>query len=93
MPDRHRGRRHLPEGEEEFCHYCNKALRSRRDRTVDHIVPASLGGRDERWNYQLSCRKCNESKGSTWPTCKCNKCRKSVRIHWQAYKIKPPKAP
>lgn len=91
MPDRHRGRRHLPEDPDEFCHYCEKPLKNRRDRTVDHIVPASLGGRDERWNYVLACKICNQKKNNDWPTCKCNKCRKSVRIHWQAYKIKPPK--
>lgn len=81
----------MPGDPPEFCHYCNKELTTRRDRTVDHIVPVSLGGFSERWNYVLSCRRCNEGKGQNWPTCKCNKCRKSVRIHRDIYNVKPPK--
>ena len=30
----------------------------------DHIIPRSLGGPDDRWNYQLLHHGCNSSKGS-----------------------------
>jgi len=32
--------------------------------TKDHIVPKSKGGRNEMWNYQLMCQKCNSRKGN-----------------------------
>lgn len=31
--------------------------------TVDHIVPLSLGGTDTLDNVQLTCKRCNSSKG------------------------------
>jgi 5-methylcytosine-specific restriction endonuclease McrA len=92
VADRHNGRRYLPDAEDEVCHYCKKELKSRRDRTVDHILPESLGGRSARFNYVLSCRGCNEDKADSFPTCSCRKCRKSVKIHREAWNIKPPKA-
>lgn len=92
MSDRHRRRRFDPELGL-TCHYC-KALLTRRNYTKDHIVPLSKNGKDERWNIVDSCRSCNEAKADKWPTadiCNCRFCRKSVRIHREAYKIKPPK--
>jgi hypothetical protein len=59
--------------------------------TVDHIVPSAVGGMDERFNYVLSCRECNVAKGSSWPTCKCSKCKKALRVHWTMRGIRPPK--
>ena len=32
--------------------------------TIDHVLPASLGGEDELDNYQPLCRSCNSSKGT-----------------------------
>src|SRR5699024_12813125 len=31
---------------------------------VDHLVPYSLGGKDEQSNCQVICRACNQSKGN-----------------------------
>jgi 5-methylcytosine-specific restriction endonuclease McrA len=31
---------------------------------VDHIVPVSKGGTDDRWNLVPACRECNRSKGN-----------------------------
>jgi 5-methylcytosine-specific restriction endonuclease McrA len=31
---------------------------------IDHIIPYSLGGRNDVDNYQLLCRECNRSKGA-----------------------------
>lgn len=42
------------------CGWCG----SRRDLTVDHIHPVSLGGLDDPTNLQTLCRSCNCSKGA-----------------------------
>jgi 5-methylcytosine-specific restriction endonuclease McrA len=34
---------------------------------LDHIVPVALGGKDERSNYQVLCRRCNRRKGKKMP--------------------------
>ena len=33
----------------------------------DHIIPRSKGGRNEMWNYQTMCEKCNSRKGNAIP--------------------------
>lgn len=38
---------------------------SERNKTIDHVIPLSRGGRNHVSNYQLLCRKCNELKGAT----------------------------
>jgi 5-methylcytosine-specific restriction endonuclease McrA len=35
--------------------------------TKDHIVPASRGGPDKMWNFQMMCFLCNGRKGCTIP--------------------------
>lgn len=35
--------------------------------TKDHILPRSLGGRDEHSNYQTMCVRCNNKKGNKLP--------------------------
>lgn len=37
---------------------------ARNDLTVDHIVPVSKGGTDDRANLQTMCRPCNSRKGA-----------------------------
>lgn len=32
--------------------------------TIDHIKPVSKGGKNEHSNYQLLCRRCNQTKGN-----------------------------
>ena len=70
------------------CHYCQRELVGRVKATIDHVVPRAMGGRDERFNKVWSCRDCNGDKGSKWPTCTCNFCRKTRRIHWEMYRIR-----
>lgn len=37
---------------------------SEEDLTIDHVIPKSLGGKNEIENYQTLCKKCNSFKGS-----------------------------
>lgn len=39
------------------CHYCGGAAD-----TLDHIVPAALGGNSHQGNVVPACRECNERK-------------------------------
>ena len=43
---------------------CCGCLITRRNKTVDHIVPSIRGGRNDRLNLQVLCRTCNSSKGT-----------------------------
>lgn len=45
------------------CHLCGKKVK-RSEATMDHIVPASLGGPHTRANVALAHRSCNASKGN-----------------------------
>lgn len=47
------------------CAYCGEAV-SDESASVDHVVPVSRGGTNEKSNYALACRRCNVKKGS-WP--------------------------
>lgn len=47
------------------CGYCQTQERvSGIPLTVEHIIPTAKGGLDEEENLWLSCRLCNEQKGS-----------------------------
>lgn len=52
------------------CNYCDKriydrrSLLHRRNMEVDHKIPISRGGRNNRWNLQALCNKCNERKSN-----------------------------
>jgi hypothetical protein len=41
------------------CAYCE----SSEDLTIDHIIPQSKGGKDEKNNVVCACKQCNHSKG------------------------------
>ncbi len=62
---------------DELCHYCGTA----RGATLDHIVPALYGGVYMFWNLVPACQKCNNAKGSDWPTCPCEKCQHAIARH------------
>lgn len=62
---------------DELCHYCGTA----RGATLDHIVPALYGGVYMFWNLVPACQKCNHDKGSTWPSCPCEKCQHAIARH------------
>lgn len=48
------------------CTYCNTPV-TRAQATLDHIVPRSLGGGNNKENLCLACQTCNETKGSMTP--------------------------
>jgi hypothetical protein len=43
------------------CAYCD----SKENLTLDHIIPQSKGGTDEKHNMLCACKYCNRSKGHT----------------------------
>jgi hypothetical protein len=47
------------------CEYCRTSSRlTGMPLVMDHIIPISIGGTDERANLAASCYRCNEFKGS-----------------------------
>lgn len=49
------------------CHWCEVTFDDDWPPTIDHIVPRSLGGRNDRTNSVLSCSWCNEKRGQKSP--------------------------
>ncbi|RUM89323.1 MAG: HNH endonuclease [Thermodesulfatator sp.] len=49
------------------CQYCGKSVKNPKDRTIDHVVPRSRGGKTVWTNVVLCCRKCNLRKGDRTP--------------------------
>jgi 5-methylcytosine-specific restriction endonuclease McrA len=45
-----------------YCVYCG-IDGTRKELTVDHVIPRSKGGGSKRENLVLSCRECNNIKG------------------------------
>ncbi len=45
------------------CVYCN----SKKDLTLDHVIPKSRGGKTSWTNLVTACRKCNSRKGDFLP--------------------------
>lgn len=48
------------------CYYCGKWLH-KDNRSLDHVVPRSQGGRSCLSNLVTACRECNQEKGSSMP--------------------------
>lgn len=49
------------------CQYCGKSVKNPKDRTIDHVIPRSRGGKTVWDNVVLCCRKCNLRKGDRTP--------------------------
>jgi hypothetical protein len=45
------------------CQACGASASSGAELHIDHILPRSKGGTDDRWNLQVLCRDCNLGKG------------------------------
>lgn len=48
------------------CQYCNKELRL-QDATIDHVIPASRGGKRSWTNSATACKGCNARKADRTP--------------------------
>lgn len=44
-----------------ICFYCSDTL-GRRNRSIDHLMPRSKGGKNDRSNIVLCCKLCNTLK-------------------------------
>ncbi len=49
------------------CQYCGKSLKNPKERTIDHVIPKSRGGKTVWTNVVLCCKKCNLKKGDRTP--------------------------
>ena len=49
-----------------ICHYCHKKFKP-SELTMDHIVPISRGGKNNRGNVVPSCKACNTKKKNLLP--------------------------
>lgn len=45
-----------------ICQYCGKEINDESDYEMDHILPATRGGKDNYLNLVASCRDCNQRK-------------------------------
>jgi HNH endonuclease len=49
----------------DHCWYCGgQFVPGKRSRTIDHVVPLALRGRNRLDNLRLACARCNHAKGS-----------------------------
>jgi 5-methylcytosine-specific restriction endonuclease McrA len=48
--------------DENTCQYCGRVC-GKASRTVDHVVPTSIGGQNSFENCVLACKRCNNNKG------------------------------
>lgn len=57
----------LSERQNHKCCYCgevvNDVVNSRRQVTLEHIIPESMGGATDLWNCVVAHRKCNNKRG------------------------------
>lgn len=49
------------------CQYCGRVLKNPKERTIDHVIPKSRGGKTVWTNVVLCCKKCNLKKGNRTP--------------------------
>lgn len=60
----------LRERDGDGCHICLETIDfsikfpDSRSRSVDHVIPRSIGGANEMSNYRLACLGCNSAKGN-----------------------------
>lgn len=59
------------------CFWCSK-ITSPEERTLEHYIPISFGGRSDKGNCRMACYSCNHQRGRVTLFIKkcCNKLRK-----------------
>ncbi len=83
-PNAHWTRRGVMRRDGYTCIYCGiqpgelqrGLLLTRRDMTIDHILPLSRGGQSTWTNTACACRACNQYKGNRTPT------EAHLRLRW-----------
>lgn len=58
-----RKRQRLWDEQKGLCAYCDTPLETPNHGTLDHVIPKSKGGSNNRENLKLVCPKCNALKG------------------------------
>ena len=62
----------LSEAQNHRCAICfvltNTKINSRRQSTIEHVVPQSRGGTDNFNNLVMTCARCNNNRGSKFIT-------------------------
>jgi 5-methylcytosine-specific restriction endonuclease McrA len=84
-PHRRWSRRAVLQRDRYICVYCGVQpgnrrfgyVTTRRDITVDHILPLSRGGKSTWDNTACACQSCNQYKGSRTPA------EAGLRLRWQ----------
>ena len=64
---KHWQRKHLIDRDGAYCKICKCIFESKKDVTLDHIIPISKGGDDEISNLQLAHFECNQMKADISP--------------------------
>lgn len=57
----HKWKREIHERDDYTCYYCENKF-AYNELHVDHLVPASKGGKDKKENLVTACKKCNLTK-------------------------------
>ena len=62
-------RTRLSEAQNHRCCWCGMHMTELQGRehsaTIEHVVPISVGGKDDPENYAVACNKCNRRRGNT----------------------------
>ncbi len=58
-------RRRVMQRDRNTCKSCGENRRS--ELTIDHKIPRSRGGSNDKRNLQVLCRRCNHAKGDRLP--------------------------
>lgn len=58
---------HLVQKHGGVCAICEKPFKTKKDITIDHIIPLSKGGTDMLENMQLAHYECNRLKADMTP--------------------------
>jgi 5-methylcytosine-specific restriction endonuclease McrA len=58
------------------CFWCGMLFKSKKEVTLDHLIPRSKGGKNNKDNLVLACMDCNTKKADMMPLTFLNRNRK-----------------